>query len=234
MFRERSYEKELLDAETIPRNDLYRNLYELEIINKFLGGHAISIAGIKKVVSQLNEFEISILDIGCGGGDNLRALNSGLKKNKIRYTFTGADLKEDCISYATARSIQLGASHIKFVCEDFRKVLHPTPHILHASLFFHHFSENDIVDFLATAHTKGCYVVINDLERNVFAHYAIKLLTRVFSKSYLVKHDAPLSVKRGFKRAEWVAILKRAGINTYRIQNRWAFRHLIITRPDGK
>ncbi len=69
---------------------------------------------------------------------------------------------------------------------------------------------------------------INDLHRHPLAYYSIKLLTTVFSKSYLVKNDAPLSVARGFKASEWKKILKSAGINNYRVNWKWAFRHLVV------
>jgi hypothetical protein len=69
--------------------------------------------------------------------------------------------------------------------------------------------------------------LINDLHRHPLAFYSIKLLTQVFSKSYLVKNDAPLSVQRGFTRSEWESIFLAAGINNYSIEWRWAFRWLI-------
>lgn len=232
MFRNRSYEKELLDQPQIPTAALHRNLYELDIINSLLGGHAISIAGINKVMERNKATSLSILDIGCGGGDNLRAISKYFSKTKHSPTLTGADLKPDCISYARAHSKAF--TNITYFVEDFRNVLQPPPDVVHAALFFHHFNELEIAEFLSLAHSRGAYIVINDLERNPIAYWAIKLLTALFSKSYLVKNDAPLSVKRGFKKKEWESILKQAGIHQYTITNRWAFRHLIITYPDGK
>ncbi|HZK64528.1 MAG TPA: SAM-dependent methyltransferase, partial [Puia sp.] len=57
---------------------------------------------------------------------------------------------------------------------------------------------------------------------------AIRILTALFSRSYLVKNDAPLSVLRGFKKNDLVAILDKAGIRDYSIRWQWAFRWLII------
>ncbi len=76
--------------------------------------------------------------------------------------------------------------------------------------------------------SKGFF--INDLHRHPLAYYSIKWITKFFSKSYLVKNDAPLSVARGFKKEEWKYILNKAGIKTYTIQWQWAFRYLVITR----
>jgi hypothetical protein len=55
-------------------------------------------------------------------------------------------------------------------------------------------------------------------------------LTSLFSKSYLVKNDAPLSVKRGFTSDEWRLLLLKAGIENYTITWCWAFRHLIVVK----
>jgi len=73
---------------------------------------------------------------------------------------------------------------------------------------------------------------INDLHRHYLAYYSIKFLTGLFSKSYLVKNDAPLSVRRGFKRNEWENLLRQAAINSYSIQWKWAFRWLIVFKNN--
>jgi hypothetical protein len=49
-FSHRSCEKELLDGSGIPFCDIERNMRELDVINTWLGGHAISIAGFEQVV----------------------------------------------------------------------------------------------------------------------------------------------------------------------------------------
>ncbi len=69
---------------------------------------------------------------------------------------------------------------------------------------------------------------INDLHRHPLAYYSIRWLTGLFSRSYLVKNDAPLSVRRGFSRSELKSLLEAAGITNYSIRWRWAFRWLVI------
>ena len=68
---------------------------------------------------------------------------------------------------------------------------------------------------------------INDLQRNWFAYHSIKIITQIFSSSYLVKNDAPLSVARGFYKNEWIRLLTEAGIKNYAVDWKWAFRYLI-------
>jgi hypothetical protein len=90
------------------------------------------------------------------------------------------------------------------------------------------------VDLIQFAQKNNSTLVINDLERNRFAYYSIKFLTKIFSKSYLVKNDAPLSVLRGFKKNEWTQLIKLSGVKNYSIKYKWAFRHEIIVYANGR
>src|SRR5438105_9270617 len=78
-FHLRSQEKEFLDHDNIERKDLYRNLYELHIINKYLGGYAASRKGLKTILKKRPVR--TVLDIGCGGGDSIRQLYKVFEKN---------------------------------------------------------------------------------------------------------------------------------------------------------
>lgn len=231
MFSQRSYQKELLDEPDIQKNLLYQNLKELEFINKNLGGHAVSLKGLKEIITdKLKTYHI--IDIGCGGGDSLKAIARWAEREEYKINLTGIDLKQDCINYAQDNCKEF--KEINFCCDDFRNTFSEKKPgtIVHASLFCHHFNENEIAGFIKLCNDNKALFVINDLERNPIAYYAIKLLTKVFSKSPMVKNDAPLSVLRGFKRMEWKTLLQRAGIKKYVLKNCWAFRHLIIVYPN--
>ncbi len=51
-FNERSYEKELLDGVNIPFEDIRQNMRELDTINTVLGGHRITLKGIKTLMRR--------------------------------------------------------------------------------------------------------------------------------------------------------------------------------------
>jgi nicotinamide phosphoribosyltransferase len=89
-------------------------------------------------------------------------------------------------------------------------------------------TNEEIVELIKFAQKNKSTLIINDLERNAFAHYSIKLLTKLFSKSYLVKNDAPLSVLRGFKKTEWKDIIQQSGAKNFSVKYKWAFRHQVI------
>ncbi len=226
---ERSYKKELLDTDTIPFADIKQNMKELNTINTLLGGHAISIEGIQKIISNYKtEKAIIICEIGCGGGDNLRAIEKWCTKKNIPTKFIGIDIKQECIEFAQQ---QYPLLQCRWIQSDYQKVSFSTeqPDIIFSSLFCHHFKEKELITMLQWMRlysAKGFF--INDLHRHWLAYYFIQFFTRILSHSYLIKNDAPLSVARGFLQTEWVSILTSAGITNYSINWKWAFRYLIV------
>jgi 2-polyprenyl-3-methyl-5-hydroxy-6-metoxy-1,4-benzoquinol methylase len=224
-FSKRSYEKELLDREGLPFPDIERNMLELDFINTWLGGHAISIRGLASFVRGRRR--LHICEIGCGGGDNLRVLHRWCQKRGIDVRITGIDSNAHCIEVARQR---WEGDNACWLHSDYREVSFGAekPDILFSSLFCHHFTDPELVGQLQWMERQaqvGWFV--NDLQRHPMAWYSIRLLTRWFSASYLVKNDAPLSVLRGFHRKEWEKILHQAGIGAYSLQWKWAFRWLL-------
>lgn len=227
-FRQRSYQKELLDGDSIPFHDIKRNMQELDTINRRLGGHAITQAGVEKLLKPHLPVknQISIVEIGCGGGDNLRAIGEWAEGRKIRVALSGIDVNEECIAFAKSQQ----RNHtINFMHCDYRKATFDTkPDIVFSSLFCHHFTDAELVQQLQWMQEQSRLgFFINDLHRHPLAYYSIKALTAFFSKSYLVKADAPLSVQRGFKRKDWNHLFQQAGLTNFTCTWRWAFRWLI-------
>jgi 2-polyprenyl-3-methyl-5-hydroxy-6-metoxy-1,4-benzoquinol methylase len=223
----RSYEKELLDKDDIPFSDILTLMQELNIINTSLGGHNITRKGIDFFLDNTQPGQkLIIAEIGCGGGDNLTAVDDFLKKINRDAALIGVDIKQECLQFAQ----QHVTADVQWICSDYRKVIWPgrKPDVIFSSLFCHHFTDEQLTEqlkWLRENSSMGFF--INDLHRNAIAYFLIKQLTRFFSRSYLVKNDGPLSVKRAFKRKDWVRILAAAGIKKYTIKWQWAFRFLI-------
>ncbi len=225
MLKYRSQQKELLDAEDIPTADLFQNLKELDTINTLLGGYGITFSALKKIIEPDKTY--TLIDIGCGGGDTLKHIKNWQTRKHLHLNLIGIDLKRECIEYANQQN---PAQNIRYICDDYRNMfLHVQAiDIIHACLFCHHLTEMQLIELIQFALHLRIVLIINDLERNPIAYYAIKTLTAFFSKSFLVKNDAPLSVARGFKKKEWVAIINKAGATHFTVKNKWAFRHEII------
>jgi len=234
-FRQRSYQKELLDRNDIPFEDIKRNMQELDFINRKLGGHDITLDGIVAVMKNQMVFNspLSIVEIGCGGGDNLRAIRNWAERIRLPVQLKGIDINPECIAYAKEVKRNRG---IEFIESDFKQInFDQKPDIIFSSLFCHHFTEDELIFMLQwVKQNSRIGFFINDLHRHWLAFYSIKILTTIFSKSYLVKNDAPLSVKRGFKKEEWNLLFDKAGIHNFSCKWKWAFRWLITYSNGNK
>jgi len=236
-FSKRSYTKELLDRDDIPFDDIKQNMIELDFINAKLGGHKITLEGFKAMIKKsTNGFpdgsnNISILEIGCGGGDNLRVIRRYCNEKNIPVRLLGVDINPHCIQFAESRRENEG---IQFFTSDYKLLqLDQKPGIIFSSLFCHHFNDQEFIDILKWMRKNSRVgFFINDLHRHPLAYYSIKWLTRLFSKSYLVKNDAPLSVLRGFNRQELEMFNARCSIFNAQIKWKWAFRWLMIVIND--
>ncbi len=225
-FKKRSYQKELLDGDDIPFPAIAQTMRELNTINTLLGGHAITLDGFKQLVKDKKE--IIVCEIGCGGGDNLVAIVKYCQENKIKINCIGIDYNNECISFAK-QNVYL-KDNTEFICSDYAQVIFErNPDIVFSSLFCHHFTEEELVfqlEWMKEHARLGFF--INDLQRHWLAYYLIHILTQVFSKSYLVKNDASLSVARGFKKSEWQLLFSKAKVGNFHISWKWAFRYLIV------
>ena len=180
----RSYQKELLDSDNIPFADIRQNMKELNSINTLLGGHAISVRGLKALLRHYKPGQpLSICEIGCGGGDNLLALSKWCNKNNREVNFIGIDIKPACIEFAKKQCTSISAT---WITNDYLKTNFSAtkPDIIFSSLFCHHFSTTELKQMLQWMKdncTKGFF--INDLHRHPLAYYSIKLITRICSRS---------------------------------------------------
>ena len=234
-FKRRSYKKELLDRNDIPFADIKRNMQELDFINRRLGGHDITLDGIVEIIQKNAVFnrKLTVVEIGCGGGDNLRAIKAWAASIKLPVALLGIDINEECIVYATSQQRNSG---IQFIHSDYKRTSLPSkPDVVFSSLFCHHFTDEELIFQLGWMKQNSALgFFINDLHRHPLAYYSIKVLTMLFSRSYLVKNDAPLSVRRGFKRADWRRLFSAAGIENYTCTWRWAFRWLVTCVHDDE
>lgn len=223
-LQERSNKKEILDDDALPFEDIKICMKELNSINTLLGGHAITLNGMKHF-SQTKNDNLTVCEIGCGGGDNLNAIS----REYINISYVGVDLKNTCVDFAANQYPKLKAN---WIASDYSKVVFKTnPDVIFSSLFCHHFTNEQLVFMLQWMHKnskKGFF--INDLQRSTAAYYLIKWLTKVFSKSYMVKNDGPISVSRSFIKKDWRQLFARAGISNYTVKWKWAFRYLVVCK----
>ena len=232
-FSRRSTEEELMDDLDSSGEVIYQTLRELEIINKLLGGNQVTLNGLTRLLQSLDTkpARLKIVDLGCGGGDMLVRIAKWGKKNKVALELVGVDANPHIVAYArenTRKYPGITYRAINIFSDEFKQTEYD---IVVSTLFTHHFFFFFLVELFRHCRAQARLgMVINDIHRHWFAYYSIKWLTRLFSKSEMVKNDAAVSVLRSFKRAELEEIIGRSGYHDFTLKWQWAFRWQLVAK----
>ena len=232
-FKYRSNEKELLDETNIQQDLLFKNLRELDILNRTTAGHSITLKGIKLLVTDHTKI-YHIVDLGCGSGDSLRAIADWARKNNFNVQLTGVDMNVDVIEYLKKHCRTY--PEISGITTDYQEFLdrNTSVDIVHCSLFCHHLNDDEMINLFTYFNEKVTTgFVINDLQRNWMAYYSAWFFTRLLNGTILAKNDGPVSVLRAFKVSELKHLLQKANIKNYIIQKKRLFRILIVGKTDN-
>ena len=227
-FSQRSAQVEMMDDLNCSGPIVGQTLIELETINKLLGGNDVTISSLL-LVELPAKIPLTVADLGCGGGDMLKRIRRWSRRRDFNLKLIGIDANPNIIDFAkrnTSPDDKIEYFAMDIFSDDFRRQRFD---VVVGTLFFHHFSNDQLTGFLRQLSQQVTRaIIINDIHRHWFAYYSIKILTRLFSKSAMVKSDAPLSVLRAFRKEELKKILDGAGFRNYTIKWRWAFRWQVI------
>jgi len=227
-FSKRSCSPEIMDDLEYSGEMMDQTLHELEVINRLLGGNAVTLNALETMVKD-NQRSYQISDLGCGRGDMLQLIERWASKKNIDVKLCGVDANAYIIEKAGVNlkehpGIELLGMNI--MSQEFQRRQFD---IVIGTLFYHHFTNDELIRFFSNIRSQvRIGLIINDIHRHPLAYYAIKLLTKFFSASSMVKFDAPLSVLRAFKRSELIYILKQSGFTNFQIRWRWAFRWQVL------
>lgn len=231
-FSVRSAQVEMMDDLNCSGALVHQTLRELEIINTWLGGNAVTISGLSRLMKDVDKNkEIVVADLGCGGGDMIRLIDRWAQRKKYKVKLIGFDANPHIIEFA--RHAADGNPRMRFEAldifsEEFRQQKFD---IVIGTLFYHHFTTGQLVQFFSALKAQTTIgLVINDIHRHPLAYYSIMYLTRWFSRSAMVQSDAPISVLRAFHKKELAEILKKASFQHFSIDWKWAFRWQVVAR----
>ena len=226
MVKARSQEKELLDLGPgyYSAEEYLHCMKMLFRVNKLFGFFYSTVKTLKKFPATS-----SVLDIGCGGGLFLIHLSKYFPAMQL----TGVDISSEAIRVAQQ---ELAArpkinSKVKFQWQEKPQLDIPenSVDLILTTLVCHHLSDEELVDFLQNMLQGSRFaVIINDLHRHRLAEWSYRCISPILFNNRLITHDGLISIRRGFKRSEWQALLRKAGIQNYSIKWRFPFRWEII------
>ena len=231
-LRERATGPELMDDLSLGGHELQQALDQLRLINWFLGASWPTIEGLEYWWQQAERTSsLTILDVGAGSGDYTNQMLRWADRRGIQLNIILVDIHpETC---ATAAAYHQHEPRVHVVCGDLLQLGLRPADIVTAALFTHHFSADELpLVYKALVNAAQLGVVVNDLHRHPLAFLGIWLITRLFSRNRMIRHDAPLSVLRGFRAADFDQLRAVLGTDQLRFHWRPLFRYL-ITLPGG-
>jgi 2-polyprenyl-3-methyl-5-hydroxy-6-metoxy-1,4-benzoquinol methylase len=152
------------------------------------------------------ERPLHVLDVGAGDGSLAVSASRWARSQGLEVRFTCVDM--DRSAAERAKEIIPAGSDVRFLHGDVFDMSGRDYDCVTASMFLHHFPDERLQEVVL--HLAGLArgsVFINDLHRSWPTYLVAWLMSRAFDS--VVRHDATLSVARGFRRQELADALAR-------------------------
>jgi len=203
--------RELLDG-PLPPADLRATLDDLDRLNRWFGGYALTLARIRRVAEGLpRERPLLIADVGGGRGDlAVRIVRWARRAGRPVCVIV---LDRDPAMLALARRRTARYPEIALVCADAAALplFAGAVDVAVAALTLHHLGPDEATAALAAMTVAARVVVVNDLLRTRAALALVWLATRALRLHPVSQHDGPMSVRRAYSADELTALVRRSG-----------------------
>ena len=184
----------------------------MEVVNCHFGGIRIVRRFLAaETAGRHDGAPLRILDIGSGSCDIPLAVSRWARANGIPLHFTCLEMAGHAADIAHRQLARAGDPAVQLLQEDVFTHQPAEPYdCAVASMCFHHFSNAQILTLLQKLRDFVLNrVLINDLRRSRLASLAARLLLTGTGAPTGVRHDALLSVRRGFKISELSTLLRQ-------------------------
>ncbi len=208
-------EPELMDRPQPVSAELERDLANLASLNRWFGSHRLLRHFLRRWWKKGDAPRV--LDLCTGAGDLPAVMCEYARAHGVTPRITALDANPATLAIARQRCEKF--PEIEFVqgnaltygAREAGAAAPPPYDLVHCSLALHHFSEGDAISLLRHCRTLGSRVLISDLERAWSTTLGVWLLTALFYREPMTKHDGRESARRAFSFAEFRAMAQAAG-----------------------
>ncbi len=225
-----------MDDFSITDERLVGALDELRWVNRLLGGYAATMRALAPYLEARRGRPVRLLDLGAGVGDYAEHIVRWADRRGLDVSVTAVDANPATAAHARRTldrrlSPKLRARiHVAVADALALPYADDAFDVAMAAMFMHHLEHTEAVA-LAREMDRVARdgLLVNDLHRHPLAYYGILAPARLLPVSPMFRHDAPMSVLRGFRRTDLEAIARSAGLEAPRIRWHWAFRWSLST-----
>jgi 2-polyprenyl-3-methyl-5-hydroxy-6-metoxy-1,4-benzoquinol methylase len=215
---------EWMDRPDCDRDLLFNTYQQFSRINRLLSGwKSIYKTYLHPVIKKKNG-KASILDIGCGGGDVLRLLQTYCREDGFDVRFTGIDPDLRSLEYLSGlewpENVQFEPLYSHHLVKQNRQF-----DIVISNHVMHHLKEKELTAVCADAEKlAGQLVIFSDIERSDIGYAMFSTIAPLlFRNSYIVQ-DGLISIKRSFRKKELDNLLSDRWV----VERQFPFRLLAI------
>ncbi len=171
-----------------------------------------------------------LLDAGGGVGDVAVSLVQRARRTGYRIGVDVVDRHPSVIELARERCGDY--PEIKVICQDVLGLQGREYDYVHASQFLHHFPDEEVVPVLRQL-VRICRrkVVVNDLVRAPIAYLGTWFFTLWTPPVF--RHDARMSVRRGFRVVELEGLLRAGGLSDFSLEEHFFCRVLLVVNQSS-
>lgn len=202
---------EVMDDPELPNAEYKRCLGDLEQLNWLTRTHQPTLRWLQQMTSGWHKGAmLSVLDVAYGNGDLLRAIHVWARERKLTPVLAGVDVNPRAAAMAEAATPHTIPIAWR-VGDVFNHVPSSPPDFIVCSQFVHHLSDADVAACIAWMERhalRGWFIV--DIHRHWLPYYGFRFLAFLMGWHRIVRQDGTVSVARGFRVAEWRALIHSA------------------------
>lgn len=212
--------------------DLSDCLDTIARFNAFFGGRFLTLRHVQRLIARLPAGRlVTVLDVGTGCADLPRALVRWARRAGRPVRVIALDRDPDMLR--VARRYIAGCPEITLVQGDALSlpVKPESLDVVMSALTLHHLEPEPAIRFLGELDTAaGTGWLVNDLLRGRLAYAMVWLVTRLFTRNRMARHDGPLSVRRAYTLAETARLCEKAGLFDVRLSGYGPLSRLCAVR----
>ena len=221
---------EWMDRPGVEPMELVRTLQDLAWLNRMFGGTRVVLAHLAAILPGLVP-PVHVLDVGTGYADLPRAIVRWARQRRLALRIDAIDHHEGireraeraCADYP---EIRLGLGDACALPYPDRSV-----DVAIASQLLHHMEGEEPIHLLRELRRVARYaVVVGDLRRGVWPFLVTWATLHLVSRSPLIRHDGPLSIRRGFLPRELLTLAVAAGWRAPQVVRHACFRLALTER----